>query len=139
VQSAAQAIDFYVRAFGAREAMRFAQPDGRIGHAEVRIGDAPVMLADEFPEMDFRSPKTLGGTSVHVLVYVADVDAFVRRAEAAGATVKRPPSDEFYGDRMATLEDPFGHTWSFASHIEDVPPDEMQRRAEEQARQSGKA
>jgi PhnB protein len=132
VKDAARALEFYQRAFGARETMRMPQPDGRIGHAEIRIGDAAIMLADEFPEMDFRSPQTLGGTPVNLLIYVRDVDAFVKQAEAAGATVKRPAADQFYGDRMAVLVDPFGHSWSFATHIEDVPPEEMQRRAAQQ-------
>lgn len=101
-------------------------PDGKL---EVKIGNAPIMLADEHPEMNFRSPKSIGGTPVNILVYVKDVDALVKQAEAAGAKVLRPPADQFYGDRMATLEDPFGHSWSFATHIEDVAPEEMQRRA----------
>ena len=129
VKDAARALDFYAKAFGATETMRFTQPDGRIGHAEIRIGAAPIMLADEFPEMDFRSPQTLGGSPVNLLVYVADVDAFVQRAQTAGATVKRPLADQFYGDRVAVLEDPFGHSWSFATHIEDVSTQEMQRKA----------
>ena len=98
-------------------------------HAEVRIGDAPIMLADEHPEMNFRSPQSIGGTPVNIVVYVNDVDALVKQAEAAGAKVLRPPADQFYGDRMATLEDPFGHSWSFATHIEDISPEEMQKRA----------
>ena len=126
------ALDFYQRAFGAKETMRMTQPDGRIGHAEFRIGDAVIMLADEFSEMEFRSPKTLGGSPVNLLVYVPDVDAFVKQAEAAGATVQRPPADQFYGDRMATLTDPYGHGWSFATHVEDVSAEEMERRAREQ-------
>lgn len=132
IKDAARAIDFYVKAFGARETMRMAQPDGRVGHAEIRIGNAPVMLADEFPEMGFRSPKTLGGSPVNILVYVEDVDAFAKQAEAAGATIKRPLADQFYGDRVVVLEDPFGHSWSFATHVEDVSPDEMRKRAAEQ-------
>lgn len=131
VQGAARAIDFYIEAFGARESMRMPQPDGRIGHAEIRIGSAPIMLADEFPEIGFRSPKTFGGSLVNLLVYVEDVDALAARAEAAGATIKRPVADQFYGDRVVVLEDPFGHSWSFATHIEDVSPDEMRRRAAE--------
>ena len=89
----------------------------------------PVMLADEFPEMDFRSPRTIGGTPVNILVYVENVDNLVKQASAAGATVKRQPEDQFYGDRMAVLEDPFGHSWSFATHIEDVSPEDMRKRA----------
>jgi PhnB protein len=129
VGDGAQAMEFYQRAFGATEVMRMAMPDGKLAHAELRIGEAPIMLADEHPEMNFRSPKSIGGTPVNILVYVQDVDALVRKAEANGAKVLRPPADQFYGDRMATLEDPFGHTWSFATHIEDVSPEEMDRRA----------
>ena len=129
IKDAAQAIEFYKKAFGATETMRMMQPDGRVGHAEVRIGRAVVMLADEFPEMDFRSPKTLGGTPVNILVYVENVDALVARAQAAGATIQRPVADQFYGDRVGVLLDPFGHSWSFATHIEDVSPEEMQKRA----------
>jgi PhnB protein len=122
-------MEFYQRAFGAKEVMRMAMPNGKLGHAEVKIGNAPIMLADEHPEMNFRSPKSIGGTPVNIVVYVKDVDALVKQAEAAGAKVLRPPADQFYGDRMATLEDPFGHSWSFATHIEDVSPEEMQKRA----------
>ena len=129
VAQAERAIDFYKQAFGAREVMRVPMPGGKIGHAEIRIGDAPIMLADEVPEMNCRSPRSLGGTPVNILVYVPDVDALVRQAEAAGAKVVRPPADQFYGDRMAMLEDPFGHSWSFATHIEDVAAEEMQKRA----------
>ncbi len=129
IKDAANGLDFYKRAFGAVETMRMAQPDGRIGHAEIRIGEAPIMLADEFPEIGFRSPRTLGGTPVNILVYVNDVDAFVRRAEQAGAKVTRAPADQFYGDRMASIEDPFDHSWSFATHVEDVPAEKMEKRA----------
>lgn|SRR5690606_36019150 len=129
IRDAASGLDFYKRAFGAVETLRMDHPDGRIGHAEIRIGEAPIMLADEFPEMGFHSPQTLGGTPVNILVYVRDVDALVARAEQAGAKVTRPPADQFYGDRMATLEDPFGHSWSFATHIEDVPAEELRKRA----------
>ncbi len=129
VRGAARALEFYRDAFGATEVMRMAQPDGTIGHAEIRIGAAPIMLADESPAMDFRSPQTLGGSPVHIMVYVEDVDALMRRAQAAGAQVMRPAADMFYGDRLGMLADPFGHSWSFATHIEDVSPDEMRRRA----------
>ena len=129
IKDAARAIDFYRKAFGATETMRMMQPDGRVGHAEIRIGRAPVMLADEFPEMEFRSPQALGGTPVNILVYVEDVDALAAQAQAAGATIKRPVADQFYGDRVVVLVDPFGHSWSFASHIEDVSPDDMKKRA----------
>ncbi|HTS53079.1 MAG TPA: VOC family protein [Burkholderiales bacterium] len=129
VKGAAKAIDFYVRAFGAKEQMRMQQPDGRIGHAEVRIGAAPIMLADEFPDMEFRSPQSLGGSPVNILVYVEDVDALVKRAVAAGATVTRPVADQFYGDRLGSLKDPFGHSWSFATRIENLSAEEIRRRA----------
>jgi PhnB protein len=129
VRSAATAIDFYKNAFGAREVMRIPMNEGKIGQAELRVGDSPFMLADEFPEMNVRSPQSSGGTPVKLLIYVDDVDALVKRAESAGAKVLRQPADQFYGDRMATLEDPYGHSWSFATHIEDVSPDEMRKRA----------
>ena len=129
ISNAAQALEFYESAFGAVVAERHNMPDGRIGHAEIRIGTAAVMLADEFPEMDFRSPTTLGGSPVGIHIYVEDVDALVARAEAAGAVVKRPPADQFYGDRASSLVDPYGHSWFFATHVEDVTPEEMARRA----------
>lgn len=129
VKGAGRAIEFYKKAFGAREVMRMPQVDGKIGHAELRIGDAPIMLADEFPEMNFRSPQSIGGTPVNILIYVADVDRLVEQALAAGAKLVRPVADQFYGDRLGALEDPFGHSWSFATHIEDVSPEEMQKRA----------
>lgn len=125
---ATQAIAFYAHAFGAVETMRFAGPDGRVGHAELAIGRAKIMLADEHPEMGFRSPRALGGSPVTIHVYVADVDALAARAAAAGATITRPVADQFYGDRSVQLEDPFGHRWSFATHVEDVPSDELHRR-----------
>ncbi|WP_437753044.1 VOC family protein [Sorangium sp. So ce1389] len=125
---AAEAIDFYKRAFGAREAARIAMPDGRLGHAELSIGRARFYLSDEYPELGAVSPETLGGTSASVVVYVEDVDALVAQAAAAGATVERPPQDLPFGDRMAWLRDPHGHRWAFASRIEDVSPEEMQRR-----------
>jgi len=129
-KGAAQAIEFYRKALGATERMRMAQPDGRIGHAEVKIGEATIMLADEFPEMGFRSPQTLGGSAVGIHVYVEDVDAVAKQAVAAGAKVKRPVADQFYGDRNCTLEDPFGHVWMISTHKEDVSPEEMKKRAE---------
>ena len=130
VRGGADALEFYKKAFGATEVMRMDMPDGRVGHAEIRIGTALVMLADEFPEMGFKSPQTLGGSPVLIHVYVEDVDAFVERAVAAGATLKRPVQDQFYGDRSGGVEDPFGHSWYFATHVEDVAPEEMQRRHE---------
>jgi PhnB protein len=127
-QGAAKAIDFYRRAFDATELMRMPMPDGRLGHAEIRIGDSPVMLADPHPEMGARDPQALGGTPVSILLYVKDVDTMVPQAEAAGAKIVRPLADQFYGDRSATLTDPFGHVWTVATHKEDVSEEEMQRR-----------
>ena len=128
-KGAAKAIEFYKKAYGATETMRFAGPDGLIGHAEIRIGDAVIMLADEFPKMGAKSPKTLGGSPVSVYIYVEDVDAFAHRATECGAKVLHPITTRFYGDRSIGLEDPFGHTWGFASHVEDVPPEELKRRS----------
>jgi PhnB protein len=130
IRDAARALEFYKTAFGATELMRMASPDGRIGHAEIRIGDSPIMLADEVPQMGMHSPQSLGGSSVNILLYVEDVDAVFNQALAAGATVLRPLADQFYGDRSGSVTDPFGHMWSVATHKEDVPPDELQRRAE---------
>jgi PhnB protein len=126
VRGAARAIAFYRQAFGAEEVMRFDEPDGRIGHAEIRIGDSLVMLADE--NDGFVGPQTLGGAGVSLVLYIEDVDATFAQAVAAGATVRRPVADQFYGDRMGTLADPFGHVWSIGTHREDVPVEEMQRR-----------
>ena len=128
VRGAAKAIDFYKQAFGAEEEMRMAGPDGRIGHAEIRVGGAVLMLADEAPGMGHHSPTALGGTTVGILVYVPNVDEVFGRAVAAGAQVMRPLENQFYGDRSGTLIDPFGHKWTIATHVEDVPPEEMQRR-----------
>jgi PhnB protein len=133
VKGAARAIEFYERAFGARLLYRIDQPDGRVGHAELQIGDSRVMLADEFPEMGVRSPQAVGGTPVTIHLYVPDVDATVARAVAAGATLSRPVADQFYGDRNGGLVDPFGHVWFVATHVEDVPPEEISRRAAEAA------
>jgi PhnB protein len=130
VKGAAQAIEFYKQAFGAVELFRFPVPDGRLGHAEIKVGDSPIMLADEAPDMGYRGPQALGGTPVSVLLYVKDVDAQYQKAVAAGATVRKPVQDQFYGDRSGTLEDPFGHVWTLATHKEDVSPEEMQRRLE---------
>lgn len=128
-KGAAAAIEFYKQAFGAEEVCRVGSPGGTIGHAEIKIAGAIVMLADEYPDMGFHSPKTIGGSPVMMYIYVPDVDALAKRAAAAGATIKRPPADQFYGDRSVAIEDPFGHSWGFATHIEDVPPDEIERRA----------
>jgi PhnB protein len=128
-KDAARAIEFYKQAFGATEVMRLSGPGGVVGHAEIKIGDSIVMLADEHPSMGHVGPKSLGGTPVSLLVYVEDVDAQFERAVKAGAVVKRPIQDQFYGDRSGILEDPFGHLWSLATHIEDVTPEEIERRA----------
>jgi len=128
VRDAARAIDFYTKAFAAIELYRMANPDGRIGHAEILIGTSRIMLADEFPEMNVKGPQSLEGTSVGFLIYVEDVDARFDRAIAAGATVLRPLKDQFYGDRSGTLADPFGHSWTIATHVEDVSPEEIQSR-----------
>ena len=130
-KDAAQAIEFYKKAFGAAELYRIPMPDGKLGHAEIKIAGAIVMLSDEFPEYDAQSPATLGGTTVGIMIYVPDVDAFAERAVAAGAQLAEPVKDQFYGDRSCRLLDPSGHKWFFATHIEDVTPDEMKRRAEE--------
>ena len=129
VNGAAQALEFYKKAFGATEMMRFPGPGGKVMHAEIKIGDSPIMLADEAPEMGARSPKTIGGTPVSLLLYVEDVDAWASKAVAAGAKVQRPVQDQFYGDRTGTFEDPFGHVWSIATHKEDVSLEEMKKRA----------
>jgi len=129
VNGAAQALEFYKKAFGATEMMRFPGPGGKIMHAEIKIGDSPIMLADEAPEMGASSPKTIGGTPVSLLLYVEDVDAWASKAVAAGAKVQRPVQDQFYGDRTGTFEDPFGHVWSIATHKEDVSLEEMKKRA----------
>lgn len=128
VQGAANAIEFYKKAFGAEELLRLASPDGKIGHAEIKIGDSPIMLADEFPEMGFRGPRALGGSPVSILLYVEDVDARFNQAVSAGAKVLRPVLDQFYGDRSGHLEDPFGHQWALATHKEDVSPEEIEKR-----------
>jgi len=130
IKGAAQALDFYKTAFGAKELFRMADPSGKIGHAEIRIGDSIIMLADEHPEMGALGPQTLGGSAVGILLYVEGVDAMFNKAVAAGGTVERPVKDQFYGDRSGTLKDPFGHKWTVATHVEDVAPDEMQRRIE---------
>jgi PhnB protein len=131
VAGADAAIDFYGKVLGAKERMRMPAPDGTIAHAELELGDAIIMLSDEHPEMSQRSPKTIGGTSVTISVYVEDVDAAFDAALAAGATSLRAVEDQFYGDRTGQFEDPFGHHWSVATHVEDVPPDEMEKRAAE--------
>jgi PhnB protein len=130
IKGAANAVEFYKKAFGATEVTRLAQPDGRIGHAEIKIGDALIMLADEFPEIGFRSPISLGGSPVTIHVYVDNVDVVFARAVAAGAEARKTVADQFYGDRSGQLVDPFGHVWSIATHVEDIAPEELQKRAE---------
>ena len=132
VTGAADAIEFYKEAFGAVEDYRLMQPDGRVGHAEFRIGDgAAFAIADEFPEMNIVGPTTLGNTTVTFTIVVPDVDSLVARAAAAGAIVEREPSDEFYGARAATLRDPWGHRWNLQTLTEELAPDELQRRLDE--------
>jgi len=130
-RGAADAIDFYKKAFGAREILRMPMPDGRVGHAEIQIGDSRVMLGDESPEMGARAPQTVGGTPVHIFLYLKDVDKTFAQATAAGATVEMPPMDMFWGDRYCKVQDPFGHKWNMATHIEDLTPKEMARRGAE--------
>jgi len=137
IAGAAEALEFYKQAFGATELCRIASPGGQIGHAEIRIGDSIIMLADEAPQMGRRGPKSLGGTPVGLMLYVPDVDAMVKQAVALGAVLESPVQNQFYGDRSGTLKDPFGHQWTIATHIEDVPPDEMARRAQEFMKQKG--
>ena len=129
VHDAAAALDFYKKALGAVELMRMPAPNGRIGHAEIRIGNSPVMLADEHPEIGAKSARTIGGSPVSLMVYVEDVDARVAQAVAAGATLSRPVANQFYGDRTGGVDDPFGYHWYLATHVEDVPPDELEKRA----------
>jgi PhnB protein len=134
MDDAARAIDFYKRAFGATELLRFDAPGGKIGHAEVKVGDSVIMLADEYPDMGYRSPRAIGGTPVSIMLYLDDVDAQFKRAVAAGAKVLRPVENQFYGDRTGTLEDPFGHVWTLATHVEDLSHDEIMRRAEQMSK-----
>ena len=131
VDGAAAAIDFYVSVLGAQERMRMPAPGGKLGHAELALGNSIVMLADEYPDMAFRSPRAVGGTPVTLHVYVEDVDAVFAKALAQGAKELSAVKDEFYGDRVGQFEDPFGHRWDVATHVEDVPPDEMASRAAE--------
>lgn len=140
VKDASNAIEFYKKAFGATESMRMKQPDGRIGHAEIKIGGATMMLADEFPEMGILSPKSIGGERppVGIHLYVEDVDAVYKRALQAGATSLREPADQFYGDRNAQLKDPSGHVWYVSTRKEDVSPEEMRKRSEALSKQQQK-
>ena len=130
VADAAAAIDFYTRAFGAQELMRFGDPDGKIMHAELQIGDSRIMLADEAPQMGYRGPLALGGSAISIMLYVPDVDRVFNRAIEAGASTQQALKDQFYGDRSGTVIDPFGHVWTIATHVEDVSEEEMRRRME---------
>jgi PhnB protein len=131
VDNAAKAIDYYKQAFGAKERMRMDAPDGKIGHAELEIGDSLLMLSDPFPQSSVLPPKELGGTTASAFMYVEDVDAVVKQAVDAGATVTMEVADQFWGDRFGTITDPFGHVWSIATHVEDVSPEDMAERAKE--------
>ncbi|MEA2493158.1 MAG: PhnB protein [Thermoleophilaceae bacterium] len=133
VEGADAAIDFYKRVLGGEERVRMGGPDGRVGHAELQFGDSVVMLADAYPEMDIRDPKAIGGTPVSMTIYVEDVDKTYAEALDAGAREVQPLEDKFYGDRAGQFEDPFGHRWTVTSHVEDVSPEEMQKRAEKLA------
>jgi PhnB protein len=136
VAGAADAIEYYKAVFGAKERMRFPGPDGKIGHAEIEIGDSTIMLADEVPEMGHKSPRTLGGSPISLLLYVEDVDRTVDRAVAAGAKLERAVENQFYGDRTGGIVDPFGHVWYVATHVEDVAPEELRKRSEEKMAQA---
>ena len=131
IKGAADAIEFYQKAFGATELFRFPAPDGKIGHAEIKIGDSPIMLADEFAEMGYKGPRALGGSPVSLMIYLEDVDTVFNRAVEAGASVKEAVQDKFYGDRTGTLTDPFGHVWHVSTHKEDVSMAEMEERAKQ--------
>jgi PhnB protein len=139
VHDAARALDFYHRAFGAKEIMRMNNPQGRVGHAEIKIGDSIIMLAEETPNSGLRSPQSLNGSTVSLFVYLEDVDAVFNKALAAGAKEVQRPADMFWGDRYGRLSDPFGHSWSLATHIEDVTPEETGRRAQEAAKAAERA
>ena len=131
IDGAAEAIDFYARAFSARERYRMPGPEGSIAHAELEIGDSVLMLSDPFPQSQVKPPRQLGGTSAGIFLYVEDVDALFQQAVDAGATVTMPLENTFWGDRFGTVSDPYGHHWSLASHVEDVPPEEMEDRAKQ--------
>jgi PhnB protein len=133
IRGAAEALAFYKKAFGAVELMRMAGPEGKLGHAEIRIGASHIMLADEHPSMDFLSPQSRGGTTVPIHLYVKNADATAERAVKAGAKVIRPVELQFYGDRLGTVQDPFGHVWYLATHVEDVPMKELKKRAAQKA------
>ena len=139
MKNAAAAIEFYKKAFGAVELFRMPAPGGKVGHAEIKIGDSPVMLADEYPDMGFKGPESLGGTPVILMIYVNDVDKIYPQAIAAGGKELRPLQTQFYGDRSGTLSDPFGHVWTICTHVEDVPEEELAKRAEAAMKEHGAA
>ena len=129
LDDAGDAIEFYKKAFSATEKLRMTRSDGRIGHAEIQIGDSIVMLADESPDIGFKSVRTYGGSPINIMLYVEDVDGVVKRAVEAGAVVVRPVENQFYGDRLGSVRDPYGFTWHIATHVEDLAPEELERRA----------
>lgn len=139
INGAAGSLEFYKQAFGATELFRMDAPGGKIGHAEIKIGDSPIMLADEYPDMGYRGPKSIGGTPVSIMLYVDNADFVFNQAVAAGAKVKQPVKDQFYGDRSGTLEDPFGHVWTIATHKEDLTPAEIHKRAEAWMKEQSKS
>ena len=136
VDGAAKAIDFYKRAFDAKELFSMPDPSGKIGHAELQIGSSRMMIADEYPEQGFRGPRSLGGTPVQIYMYVEDVDSVVKKAADAGAKITRPVEDQFYGDRSGTVLDPFGHAWHVSTHKEDLSPEELEKRARAHAQKA---
>ena len=137
IRGAAQALEFYKMAFGAKEVMRMPGPDGKLGHAEITIGGSRIMLADEYPEMNILSPQARGGTTVSIYLYVGNSDATVERAVQGGAKVLRPVADQFYGDRTGTIEDPFGHMWHVGTHKEDLSKAELRKRGEQAMAKAG--
>jgi len=138
VKGGVQALEFYKKAFGAEELFRMPVPDGKIGHAEFKIGDSIIMLADEYPDMGYKSPQAYGGSPIGLMIYVKDVDAQFPKALAAGGKVLKPLQDQFYGDRSGTLTDPFGHVWTISTHKEDLSPEEIDRRHKEFMKKQGK-
>jgi len=138
IDGAAAALDFYRDALGAKELYRLPMGD-KVGHAEIQIGDSRVMLSDEWPDMGYLGPKKRGGTSVSLMIYLEDVDAAFERAIKAGAVVEKPVENQFWGDRTGSFVDPFGHKWTLATHVEDVPPDEMQKRMQAWTKSTGGA
>ncbi len=137
MKNAAAALEFYTKAFGAVELFRMPAPGGKIGHAEIKIGDSPVMLSDEYPDMGFKGPESLGGTPVSLMIYVEDVDTIYPQAIAAGGKELRPLQNQFYGDRSGTLADPFGHVWTISTHVENVTEEELAKRSEAAMKEHG--